>query len=233
MDKQITIISEEETRGKAKDYFSNSCSLQCDEEEFPVMYRQGIEFRGRIISGIKILSIISGFTPEVCLGDAIKIDKIRIECPALKKIHEDNIIAIYLYMVTVKVDEKALQCRSLTDEFMADMWETSYLYAGMDSIKEIIEQDIKFNKKHKKYYLFDLGPGLYEMDMASNIAISKILEGQNIGVRVNDDGIMLPPKSCSGMVFALKEPFPVELDACKACIGDERSCCHCKMSFRR
>ena len=114
----------------------------------------------------------------------------------------------------------------MQDAVNADMWGNAYLGALSDRIYEKIKKESEIGGNSLSPCF---GPGYYGMPFSAAHFINDILNGENIGITVKDNGMLMPSKSYSGVFVEYsgeKADFP---SACDVCTGSETGCQFCSI----
>ena len=74
-----------------------------------------------------------------------------------------------------------------------------------------------------------LAPGFYGMPLSAQRIIHGLLHGEEIGVRVTEEGLLIPGASLSGLILESEEgnAFPELPPRCSSCRGDRGGCFLC------
>jgi len=226
-------IKEEEARGLAEEYYVRICGLDLEKEKHRRMYQESRQVWEQGIQGISIDALVASFGPDAFRGGKVVAGDMELHCNAFAQIPDANVRGVYLYMIT------AGECRCGHDEpitrrLFADIWGTSYVDAGRDLLNERIrqwaEEDLRADPSGGRYLSNCFGPGFYGMDLVETRNLYRILNGDEIGVKVMDSGIMLPLKTCAGLYLVVEDPDKLPAAECQACIGNPSGCKFCKLS---
>ena len=122
---------------------------------------------------------------------------------------------------------------NIMDFLYADIWGTNYVDAGIELLKEKLQEDLKTRfsvEEGKENYLSDeFGPGYFGMPVIETKKFNEILDGSQIGVKVKESGLIIPQKSCSGLYLVLNDRnIKFEKD-CLKCKGTVSGCQFCKI----
>ena len=234
MKNQIVRITEERAHDGAEKRFINTCGITPGgTKKHQRMLEEGLRTRESGIGRIDIRSIVSFYGPEVikdgkvCPGDAV------LHCNYFDRIPREYVEGIYVYMMTV--GECLFESEDKIMEFLfADIWSNSYVDAGIEALKEdFIIPDMKKRFPGKDYILSEeFGPGYYGMFVGKTKEFLKIMDAESIGITVKDSGLMLPQKSCAGLLFVLNHELEKE-PACMRCLGNSKGCEFCEINMRR
>lgn len=232
MKNKLITFTEEEARDKAEQYFISYCGLDLSTEKHSRMYKDAMEVRGNGIDGIGLSALVSSFGPQAFVNHKIVVGDIAITCEAFSQIPDENVIRVYLYLITAggcNYDDDDPVIKQL----YADIWGTVYVDVGRDLLENVIKEDAKIylrNMNEGEGYLSTaISPGFFGMATEASKNISSILSGHDVGISVRDNGVMLPLKTCSGVYLLVKDPDGMPLPECKTCIGNPGGCALCKV----
>lgn len=232
MKNNIVVIKREDVDSLAEKYFSNMCGFNRNSEKFKRMLRDGLATRKKIKDKINIRAIVSSFEGDAIDGKTINLDGIKFECNVFQRMNAKNVLKIYIYILTAGIIE--LKETSTMEMFFADTWGTSYVETGRDVLKNIIEEDfLKDYTGNKDIFISDsFGPGYYGMDVNQIRDFFKLLNGESIGVKVGDGGMMIPLKSCAGFFIVLDDEKQIPGEDCKSCLSNFKGCEFCRTKMK-
>lgn len=235
MKKEIIKIPTGQLDLQADELFIQNCGLREGNEKHKKMYQTGKTVLDAGRDGIKVTAIVSCFPGYVYKNHRIQIDGINMTCPAFTKISDENVQAVYFYMITAG-ECTCHETEPISKRLFADIWGSAYVDAGRIALGDII-------RKHATEYIKEIGasggfvsnsfgPGFYGMNTAENRKLHEILSGQRIGVNVRDTGIMLPMKTCSGIYLVVSDAGELPKKSCISCEGNSKGCalCHANKS---
>lgn len=232
MEKRNIIFSEKDARGAAREYFLKNSGIDLEKEKHRRMYAEGAEVLEQGKDGIKIAALVSRYDSEVYQNNRIGINGKVISCEAFSQVPDDNVLGVYLYMITsgeciCDEDDR------ITRRLYADIWGTAYVDAGRDRLEELIRENAEMafrNERGLKGYIScSFSPGFYGMKLTENAVINKIVGGDEIGISVKENGVMLPLKTCSGIFLVVKDKESLPGTDCMTCVGNPKGCMFCKL----
>ena len=104
----------------------------------------------------------------------------------------------------------------------------------MSLLHEKVETDMKETFGDEKVYLScEFGPGYFGMPVSESKSIMKIIDGEQIGIRVKESGLIIPQKSCMGFFFVYNQPGIEAEVECMKCRGNSRGCEFCRLRQQR
>ncbi|MGN0736311.1 MAG: hypothetical protein ACI4LP_10960 [Anaerovoracaceae bacterium] len=222
-------FDESEAHDKAEERFIRSCGFDLNRAKHQRMFEMGKKVREDGIAGIDIRAIVSFFDADVFEDNRIKIGEESITFPYLTRISPKSVSGIYFYILTVGECLFSSE-ENIMDFLYADIWGTSYVDSSMELLREKIVEDMKKNVTAVKepYLSEEFGPGYFGMEVADSKKIMRALNGNDIGVKVKDSGLIIPQKSCAGFFFVCNEPGFKTEKSCIKCRGNSKGCEFCK-----
>ena len=73
------------------------------------------------------------------------------------------------------------------------------------------------------------GPGFYGMDVAEMQKMPRMVDFAALDMSVKESSIILPLKSCAGILFAVNEKYVPINNACQFCLGSKKTCTLCSI----
>ncbi|MDD4376622.1 MAG: vitamin B12 dependent-methionine synthase activation domain-containing protein [Eubacteriales bacterium] len=220
----------------AEKRFISTCGFDLSTTKHKKMMEMGLDVREKGKDGIKINAIIAPFDGNIFKDHKIVIDGKEIFCNFFEQIPDCSVKGIYFYMLT------AGECffsseENIMDFLYADIWGTNYVDAGIELLKEKLQEDLKTRfsvEEGKENYLSDeFGPGYFGMPVIETKKFNEILDGSQIGVKVKESGLIIPQKSCSGLYLVLNDRnIKFEKD-CLKCNGTVSGCQFCKIKKQK
>ena len=233
MKNEIIRIPEERAHDGAEMRFISTCGIEPGgSKKHKKMMEQGFQVRENGLSGIDIKGLVSYYGPEVFHDGKIEVEGSEIRCNYFSRIPEEYIEGVYVYMMTV--GECLFETEEKIMEFLfADIWSNAYVDSGIEVMKEdYIIPDMKKRFPDKDVFLSEeFGPGYFGMFIGQTKEFGKILDAESIGVTIRDSGLLIPQKSCSGLLFVLNHEIEKE-PACAKCLGNSKGCSYCEINMR-
>lgn len=232
MKNKLITFTEQEARDKAEQYFISYCGLDLSTGKHSRMYNDAMDVWEKGIDGIRLSALVSSFGPEAFSNHKITVQGTEVTCEAFTQIPDENVMKVYLYLIT------AGECTFGPDDpiikqLYADIWGTVYVDVGRDLLENVIQKDAEEYLRNipgaEGYLSSPISPGFFGMAAEESKNINTILSGDEIGISVRDNGVMLPLKTCSGIYLVVKDPSGMPLPECKTCIGNPGGCALCKV----
>jgi len=220
---QLVTISREETDAAAERYFQIICGLRENEADSLRMRESAYAVRAKLIEHINLRALIRDFDRKVVHEDGLYIEGRVFPCRVLAGLEKEHILAVYAFVLTVGDLPHAGQ--SIMEALYADFWGTAYTNAAGDALRAYLRQ------LHTRPACVSepISPGFYGMDIKKISELFQIVDGNEIGVYLQDF-IMEPLKSCAGFYFVMEEEAQLNFlsDHCSYCHkGSNSSCAFC------
>lgn len=214
----------------AEKRFIRTCGFDLQKSKHQRMMKMGEKVREDGIDGIKIRAMLSFCAASALKDEYIEIEGERLEFAYLERIPKDAVVGIYFYALTVGECYFSSE-ENIMDFLFADIWGTNYVDSSMDLLRAEIENDMKetFKDYPQTYLSAEFGPGYFGMPVSASKSIMKIIDGQQIGIRVKDSGLIIPQKSCMGFFFVYDRPGIEAETECRKCRGNSKGCAFCRI----
>ena len=232
MEKKIIDIKEETVSFHARKSFMESCGFDMGKSETSAMIHMADEVRSRMHNTINLKAVVTRFGQEVFEEGKVVIGDEEFKCNFFSQIPETAVEEIYFYVVTAgKCELKKQGDVKIMDQLFADIWGNAYVEAAAAEIKEnVIEKEIKGRFPGMNVCLSDeFGPGYFGMPVSESGKFAEILDAEQIKVYVNENGLMMPPKTCTGMYLVLNRNDIKAENACIRCQGNPSGCRFCSV----
>ena len=167
-------------------------------------------------------AVVSYFDKPIVTGGRIQLGEETLYCQALEQVKPDQVEAAFVYGLTIgdlKEDSDAAFFR-----LMVDFWGTAYVDASRYTLKE----RLSLKKESKNLFFSDeLGPGFFGMGMSNAWKFSKLEDLSEVGIQLENKGVMAPEKSALGL-FLLSKGESIRFGKkCLYCKGNEYGCKIC------
>lgn len=230
MRNRLFIFEESSAYKDAEKRFIKTCGFDLQKPKHQRMMKMGEKVREDGIDGIQIRAMLSFCDASALKDEYIEVDGERLEFPYLERIPKDAVLGIYFYALTVGECYFSSE-ENIMDFLYADIWGTNYVDSSMELLRTEIENDMKqtFKDYPQTYLSAEFGPGYYGLPVSASKSIMKIMDGQQIGIRVKESGLIIPQKSCMGFFFVYDRPgIEVETE-CRKCRGNSKGCMFCRI----
>lgn len=149
-------------------------------------------------------------------------------CQAFERIKKDTLKRVYAYALTTGTC--ATDSESILDQLYEDIWGTAFVDACRGLLRAQLESEERRNDPEVKLSQ-SFGPGYYGMDVGQTILMGEILPMETINMRVNESGMMIPQKSCTGLLFVVPKTSELPPSACVECGINTAGCRFCDGFF--
>lgn len=171
------------------------------------------------------IDLRAGYTfyeaPTLC-GGSVLLDGVTLRCSALEQISPSTVHGAYVYAITA--GDFSLPDRPVTEQLYADLWGSAMVEAAR---KLLLEQ-----LRSRSPISDSFGPGYYGMRTTELRQFDRLIDFKQLGISVYKGQILLPQKSCAGLLFAVDEGYRKLRGACAACLGNHTSCQLCEVNRR-
>ena len=233
MNNQVYHLDRRKADSYAEEYFLTICGLKNREGgKYKRMLDQGMSIRSRVRDGIDLKAVVSCYGREILSGNKATIGTTEFICNGFQQLDHEKIQRIYAYILTAgnfELDDN----EPVIDQLYADIWGTSYTDAGLEVLKEQLQEVCNSTCEGQDAVILDaFGPGFYGMDVEQVGKFFEILDGTLIGVKARTNSLMLPLKSCAGFIIAADRGTSLPSKDCKSCRSDHSGCEFCHAVIR-
>ena len=231
MRRHLFEFNESDAYQEAEKMFIKACGFDMQKPKHQRMMQMGAKVREDGVDGIKIRAMLSFCDASVLKGNKIEVEEQTLEFPYLEKVDHSAVAGVYFYGLTVGECYFSSE-ENIMDFLYADIWGTNYVDASMHLLKSKIEEDINENLSNGSDELYlsrEFGPGYFGMPVDASKSIMKIIDGNQIGIRVKESGLIIPQKSCMGFYFVYNKPGIQEELSCIKCRGNSKGCEFCRL----
>lgn len=223
MNNMKLFFDEEKAFSLAKERFITTCGFDMTTTKHKKMMDMGLKVREDGVDGIKIQALVENYSGDVFKDHKIVVNGAEIFCNFFEQIPDEAVVGIYFYIITAGECNFSSE-ENIMDFLYADIWGTSYVDAGV----ELLEKKLKEDLDKDKYLSVCFGPGYFGMPVIETKNFFEILDGDEIGVKVKDSGLMIPQKTCSGLYLVLNNNDIVFEKDCMKCHGNKSGCQFCR-----
>lgn len=232
MIRNIGTIPEHDARSLARQRFIEISRFDQKDPKHCLLMNKGDSLREKLLAVINIRYTECFCEPSSFHEGVITIGDWKITCNFFHRIPESCIEGIYLFILTAG----EIQCESenMLDSLFADTWGTSYVDAGVRLLKDRLTADMELRFPGPGVKLTrEFGPGYYGMPVSETSAFFHVLHGEELGMSLTDSGLLIPQKSCSGMLFAVNDLEFDEGPECIDCRGGSLGCQYCQIMQKK
>lgn len=149
-----------------------------------------------------------------------------VDCTAFEQLEPASLEGVYAYAVSA--GDYYLEDRPIMDQLYADIWGTAFTDAIRAMLVEVIRNDCR--KEDAGFNTSDsFGPGFYGMDSFEMHKMPLIVDFEELGMEVKESGVILPLKSCAGILFRVNGSYEHLNSACELCYGSKKTCTLCSV----
>lgn len=150
----------------------------------------------------------------------------ELECTAFEQLDVYSLEGVYAYAVTA--GDYYLEDRPIMDQLYADIWGTAFTDAIRAMLVDVIREECRSTKAGLE--LSDsFGPGFYGMDSYEMHKMPLLVDFDCMGMEVKESGVILPQKSCAGILFRVNDKYEHLNSACELCYGSKKTCSLCSV----
>jgi hypothetical protein len=222
-------IEEKAVRAGAEERFFRICSFNLAEAGQRQMEKAAFRIRTHLQTQMDIRAVARFWEqPELC-GDTLQLDDVTLRCGVFEQIPRETIKGAFVYLLTIGETDIEAEDYIMT-EIYHDIWGTSYV----ESALEVLCRDCLESQLEADLYLSEsLGPGYYGMAMDEGKKLFALLGDETAGITQKASGLLLPEKSCMGLLLVYDRPGIKLPLACENCLGVHGGCQFCEKSRTR
>ena len=217
-------LDKDKGQAKAREYFMSMCSPNIKSEKIRQKQRDdSLRTFENIYDHIKIKTLFSKYDNS-CVGDEELIcDNVTFKCKALSQLVKQDVLEVYIYLLTV--GEIDIDCERVLYQVYYDMWQTVFVDAGRDLLKEYISKSITY----KPFAISEsFGPGFFGMPADDRRKFFQVLDADQLGMSIRPGGFMMPLKSCAGFFLISTKEESLPSKDCENCVSSGKTCSYCK-----
>ena len=155
-------------------------------------------------------------------GNTVTINGKSIQCRTFERIRPETVNGVYVCFISA--GKLPFETLNPSEAVIADLWGTFFV----DSIRSRLVHSFR---KHTAISV-EFGPGFFGMKVKEMHKLSSLANETLIGITINSAGVLAPAKSCGVMYFDVTEDFVQPDNACRDCLGSDKSCSLC-LYYRR
>lgn len=217
-------IKENILQEAAEDRFFRICSFNLAEAGQRQMEKAAFRIRGHLREQMDIRAVARFWENPVLQGDMLQLNDVTLRCGAFAQIPRDVVKGAFVYLLTIGETDIEAEDYIMT-EIYHDIWGTSYV----ESALEVLRRDCLEAQLGADLYLSEsFGPGYYGMAMEESRILFSLLGEETAGVIQKASGLLLPEKSCIGLMLVYDRPGIRMPQACEKCLGSRGGCQFCE-----
>ncbi|MGL4484873.1 MAG: hypothetical protein ACRCUS_07975 [Anaerovoracaceae bacterium] len=221
----IINISKEKCYERSKELYAKYSGIFREGKKYEKMQKRSAEIRDIIEERIDLKAVYAYFDDVELDGNTaiIKSNEVSFHCQAFTQIDPNLIKGCYAYVLTA--GDYGLEEFPIIDQLYADLWGNAFTDAAREELEMLFRKDGKTSN--------DFGPGLFGMPHSEMHNLAKLVDTKLIDVEIKESGVIVPIKSCGGLVFRVKEGYEKLSNECETCLGKATNCNLCEAIQRR
>lgn len=187
------------------------------------MINDALQVRESIKERIKITAVCKFYDKVNLERRILSINEMEFSCSAFELISNDVVKGAYLYVISVG-NISQLTEPGLMSQLYADLWGNAYIDAARNAMKKQLEEFSPISDS--------FGPGFYGMESNELIKMEELLDFEEKGISVKNGNMMIPLKTCTGIIFKVNDNYQKLHTECEHCRGNHISCSICSINRR-
>lgn len=217
-------IKENILQEDAEERFFRICSFNLAEAGQRQMEKAAFRIRGHLREQMDIRAVARFWENPVLQGDMLQLNDVTLRCGAFAQIPRDVVKGAFVYLLTIGETDIEAEDYIMT-EIYHDIWGTSYV----ESALEVLRRDCLESQLEEDLYLSEsFGPGYYGMPVEEGKMLFSLLGEETAGVIQKASGLLLPEKSCIGLMLVYDRPGIRMPQTCEKCLGSRGGCQFCE-----
>ncbi|MDO4833965.1 MAG: ASKHA domain-containing protein [Bacillota bacterium] len=216
----------DECRERAENLFIERSGLTADCEKNERMRRDALAFRERIANRIRPKGGYYYYERFQLDKQVLSVKGVELRCAAFERMNPEAIEGVYVYAVTA--GDFLPENMTIMEQLYGDIWGTAFT----DAVREMIVTKIgdACREENVKFAASDsFAPGFYGMDPLEMRKIPLLINFEDLGMELKESGVIVPVKSCVGIVFKVNDKYEPVGNACKPCRGSRMTCRLCSL----
>lgn len=215
----------------AWEYMKVLCGLEGGRALAEQSGQRALQVRDQCFAGMLLHCMLFPFGTDCVRGEAFHIQDTVIPCGALGQIDKSSIQGGWAFLLRSPMPD--IHQLPVSQMYFADAWETCFVDSGRDRLGELLLEDAKNGASGPLYITDTFAPGMAGMPSGAVREFFHFLDGERIGVRLRDSGMMDPVKSFVGIFLLLSKKQGEETGNCAECVAGRKSCIYCREYARR
>jgi len=222
MDQQYIIVAlnKEECLVQATELFLRASGLNQEGAKFERMRQGAFEVLDRLERNIDPKVVYRVIESAALEGKQLRAEGREISCAGFEQILPESVESVVVYALTAGNYE--VTGADFFDQCYADLWGTAFAEAAFRVWRD------KLSIQHTLSDCF--GPGYFGMDVSELDQIAALANSSSIGLRVTEAHVILPQKSCMGLLFRVNQQYKPLATACRYCSGNKHACRLCNVA---
>lgn len=226
MKETIIEIDIEELYKPAEEYMNVMCGFERNTSISNKSKELAMKVLGKSFDGMKMPIMVVTLEKEWIKEDHFDIEGTKIKCTALEKLNKANIKGGYAFIFRSPMPD--IQSYPISEMYLADSWETCFVDAGRDKLRELLLQKSKSEFNDELYITDTLAPGMAGMPSNAVKKFFEFLKADKIQLELLPSNMMNPVKSFVGIYLVLDKKQMVSTMNCSECVTNHKYCEYCK-----
>lgn len=226
MNVMVLKLSVKEIAESSEAYFRNKCGFTHRKKNLEKSLKASEAIFKKYFAHSEMDILIKRFGKNHIINDEFVFGNNRIFCNVLNRIDHSNILGGYMYIFCAPSAE--IPEDDILEEFYADTWQTAFIDAARDKLREKIIELAKKDFKGNVFLTDSFGPGYYGIDGNTVPYFYEYINGKEAGIVLTKYGMMDPTKSFIGMFLVMDQESSLPPRDCSSCLANKRGCEFCK-----
>lgn len=197
--------------------FFKEAGIDREGEKYERMRAEAMEVFEDVFAEINPRAAYSFYDEFFLSGSVITVDGSTLRCKAFERIEPKTVKGLWVFAATSGYTIP--EGDSILQQVYSDIWGTAFT----DAIRIMLRKHLAAGGFVSKIF----GPGFYGMEMEEMKSLENLVDFAKAGVNVTKEGVLIPEKSCAGVVFATGEGYEEPGEACEFCKGSGLGCHMC------
>ncbi len=225
-DTTMMYIDVEDLYDVAEQYMDVMCGYDRDSAMVEKSKKLAYKVRFNVFTGEKMPFLIKEFGRDCVNEDSFVIDGRTIKCGALSRIDNDSIKCGFAFLFHSPMPD--IYSLSISQMYLADSWETCFVDAGRDILREQLLEKCRIDEDELLYITDTLAPGMAGMPSDEVGSFFQIFDASRIDMSLLDSGMMQPVKSFAGIYLVIDREQVLNTANCSECVSGHKCCEYCK-----
>ncbi|MDO4553557.1 MAG: hypothetical protein Q4B70_00245 [Lachnospiraceae bacterium] len=226
MPDEILTIETEKLYDLSEQYMAVMCGFDRDTKGAKKIRDNAMKVRKKIFDGTKMDFLLRPFTKECVKEDHFLLENYKIECNILSKVDLESVLGGYVFMFHAPMPD--LSSYPVSEMYLADSWQTSFVDAGRDVLRELLLKKAKKEYKKELYITDTLAPGMFGIASSKVRTFFRFMDHKKIDLELLESGMMNPVKSFVGIFLLLDQEMVLSSMNCSECLSGHKNCEYCK-----